>query len=351
MTISQNIIQTFRDPLSGYKFILDFPFKLQNRWAIHPAYNEDFSTVYKFAKDVLIHFPNQHNLETKRLVFGILLYKLSEMKVVQFRQFKSLEIGYSFFDDKKFLARFFWFLPIFYKMPLEIRRRYPRFNASNGDISDIKFWLSHCITKFNKINKFQSSIAHTETYDERFFKANAEFQKWKTFSPNNQKLPKRVIRYALQSVSVPQNLHETYNDFFTLSGGELWIKHKSKSTESIDLFWDLLECIDYFDLSDYQNSLLRSICDWLKAKANDWTAWEPSFDSLLLDHRLSYKKQKALANIQKEWTLESANKEAVAQNQKDIKKSIEERIAKLRARNSKPIPQFEIIQGGSNDQL
>lgn len=327
----QNILQVFRDPLSGYKFVLDYPFHLKNKWAIHPAYNEDFSTSYKNAKEILISNEHLYNLETKRLVFGILLYHLSQKKILGFNQFKELSISYAFFGDKKFLAKFFFILPKLWRMPAHSLKRYPRFRVSGDDIYGIKFWIDLCIQHFNKIEQNQAE----NTYDEKFLQMSAVYSRWKIGSNKLHKLPKKLIKYIYTCSQIPKHLHETYESFFTLSAGELWIQYKSRSSESVDSFWNLLECIDHIELSDYQNDITRFASQWLKLKANEWTSWEPSFDDLLLDHKLSYKKKAALVNLYKTWEKEDEEKSLEKFHMNAAKKSIEERLKTIRQAQNK----------------
>lgn len=322
----QSIPQVFRDPISGYKFVLEYPFKLKNKWAIHPAYNEDFSTSYKNAKEVLLSNEHLYNLETKRLVIGILLYHLSRSKILEFRQFSQLTVSYAFFNDKKFLAKFFFIVPILWRMPAAARRRYPRFRITTGDITDIRYWLDRCIQIFNKIEKYQKE----NTYDEKFLEINARFSRWKLSSKSPHKLPKPIIRYIFECSQTPPSLRESYEKFFLLSAGELWISHKSRSPESIDLFWTLLEAIDQIELSDYQNTITMWASQWLKHKANEWAAWEPAFDELLLDHRLSYKKKKAIENVYQAWTIEDENRSESRKEINTLSSSVQARLAAIR---------------------
>lgn len=325
---------TVYDPISKFPFQIPSPFPLKNKdWALHPAYLETFSDTYKHCKRILLKEEAQFNIQSKRLALALLLVKLTETGMLEFRQFSSLELSYSFFEDKELIAKFFFVLPKITFATARERKKLPRFRVTANQIGAIGEWLDHCIRVFNGIDEFKRS----HNYDEEFIKINAIYQKWRLYSEAQHKLPPKVVHYVATCTAIPPARMEIWKVFFTESAGTLYLKHRIKSTESIDLFWELLECTDHIECSDYQNSLIRSVTKFLKKKITEWADWHPQFLELSLDYRLHTPKKAAFEGLSTFWV--EYNKEQVTEREerKLLADSVAKKLADRKAARDKEL--------------
>lgn len=319
---------TVKDPISGYSFIVHSPIRLKNKsYSFHPAYEESFDHIYKETKRILLRQESLYNIQSKRLALGILLYKLYETEIVLFNQFNSLKLSYNFFQNKELLTKFFFIIPkIIFATPRE-RRRLPKFRITNNEIGSIGEWIDLCIQAFNNID----NIKQKNEYDETFLKVNNIYQKWKQYSTNKDKLPSKVIHYIVTCTSIPPDKKEEWMPFFKESAGALYLKYKIRSTESVDLFWSLLECIDHIETSDYQNSLIQSVTKFLKRKVEDWVDWHPQFLELSLDYRLFTPKKKAIEGLESFWLSYEQQSIEERKERKELADSVAKRLAERKA--------------------
>lgn len=325
-------LHTVYDPISKFPFEIITPFPLKNKyWAIHPAYLESFSDIYKHGKTILLKHESSYNIQTKRLVLGVLLYKLAEEDILEFRQYQSIQLSYSFFADHELLAKFFYVLPkIIFSTPRE-RKRLPRFRITDNQIGAIGPWLDHCIRGFNRLDE----VKRENNYDEEFIKINQVYQKWKMYSSAPHKLPAKVIHYVMTVTAATPAQIDQWRIFFVESAGTLYLKYKIKSTESVDMFWDLLECTDHIECSDYQNSLTKSITKFLKRKIADWVDWHPQFLELSLDYRLLTPKKVAIEGLDAFWVEHDREESVEREERKSLAETVAKRIAERKAARDK----------------
>lgn len=325
---------TVYDPISNYPFKIESPFPLHNHaYAFHPAYAEPFDKLYKYTKKILLTDEKLYNIQSKRLAMGILLYKLSETSILEFRQFKTLELSYNFFADEKLITKFFYVIPKIIFATSRERKRLPRFRITANQLGSIDEWLSLCIQSFNKIDEFKRS----HSYDEAFLKANAIHQRWKLYSKNTDKLHSKVIHYVATVTAIPPESLAKWRIFFEESAGSLYLKHKIRSVESVDLFWELLDCVDHLECSDYQNTLVKSVIRFLKYKVSEWVDWHPQFLELSLDYKLQTPKHKAVEGLSTFWVTHTQEQVAEREANKALAISVSKRLAERRAARDKEL--------------
>lgn len=332
---------TVYDPLSNFPFKIESPFPLKNKsYALHPAHLESFSDIYKYTKKILLVHESLYNIQSKRLALSILLVKLTETNILEFKQFSSLELSYSFFSNKDLLAKFFFIVPkLMFATPRE-RKRLPRFRITANQIGSIGEWIDLCIQAFAKIDQFRQ---HT-SYDEAFTKANNIYQKWKLYTTSPHKFPPKLIHYVFSCTAVPPAKQEAWRIFFTESAGTLYLKHRIRSIEAVDLFWELLESIDHLECSDYQNFLIKAAVRFLKVKMSEWVDWHPQFLELALDYKISTPKRKAIEGLHSFWVTHEKEQEVEREERKALAKTVAARIAERKAMHKdKPVNQFDII--------
>lgn len=335
---------TVYDPISNYPFKIVSPFPLKNKyWAIHPAYAEEFADVYKHTKSILLRNESLYNIQTKRLAFGVLLFKLSETTILEFRQFKSLDLSYNFFADHDLIAKFFYVVTKITHASARERKRLPGFRITDNQLGAIGPWLDHCIRAFNKVDE----VKRNSNYDDEFTKLNLVYQKWKLYSTAPDKLPSKVIHYVNTVTAMTPEKIAKWRIFFQESAGTLYLKHRIKSTESIDLFWELLECTDHIECADYQNSLTKSVTKFLKRKIQSWVDWHPQFLELSLDYRLLTPKKTAIEGLDAFWVDYDKEESVEREERKVLADSVAKRIAERKAlrdkEQSKAVHSFDII--------
>jgi hypothetical protein len=346
--MKNSTLQVFRDPISGFKFVMNYGFELQTKIAIHPLYSESFDVVYKIAKEILNDNPQHCSLEQKKLVFGVLLFQLKEAKVLSFHEFNHLKLDYAFFDDKKFIAKLFFILPKLYFHSHEKTLNIPTFRITGSQIGSFKEWINYCVQRLGEQKRKQESV----TYDEKFIAINRILSLWKMKSDKEYKLPQKVKRYIWECASIPTSLKHEWEDFFTISGAELYMKNRPRSTESIDLFWSLLECVDHLEQSDYQNTVTMWVIKWLKKKMGEWVVWEPTLEDLIIDYSISTPKHEAfkshatfIIESNKEHEYQKGEREALAVLAKDQLEKLRAKIAAKKANT----PQFSIVHAEDLD--
>lgn len=322
---------TVKDPISGYPFIIQSPIRLkEKRYSFHPAYEESFDHIYKETKRILLEQESLYNLQSKKLALGVLLWKLYETELVYFNQFSTLNLSYNFFQDKDLLAKFFFIIPKLIFASTKERKRIPKFRITQNEIGSIGPWVDLCIQSINNLDSFKQK----NEYDETFLRINQIYQKWKLYSSNPDKLPSKVLHYLFTCTAVPPEKRKEWLIFFQVSAGSLYLKHKIRSTESVDLFWSLLECIDHIESSDYQNLLIQSITKFLKKKLGEWVEWHPQFLELSLDYKLFTPKKKAIEGLDSFWV--SHDKQTLEEQieRKELASTVTQRIAERRALKS-----------------
>lgn len=320
-----------KDPLSGYPFLIESPFPLDAypKYAFHPAYFISFDKFYKEAKSILLNHEGSFSLQEKTLTFSILLYKLSEEGIIQFKQFKTLRLSYNFFADQELLAKFFFLLPKILFASDRLKRQLPKFRIqSSENIQAIHFWLKRIEEIFNKRDNYYKA----NQYDENYLKISAIFQRWKTYSTNHNKLPQKVVHYIQTVTAFTPKQKEDWDIYFRLSAGELYLKNRAKSKEAFELFWELLYLTDHIEIADYQNTLTFEVVKWLKRKINQWVEWEPSFFDISLDYRLLEKKERAWENAKASWVIEQQAHAEKKEERKELAKSALQRIKEIRER-------------------
>lgn len=346
--------QAVRDPLSGYIFHIETPVLLKKRvYSWHPLYIEPFDLVYSEAKKILLSREKFHSLPEKQLIFGVLLYKLSETEIIQIRQFKTLKVSYPFFDRHDLLSKLFFLLPKIVFGTTKLLNALPRFRITGNDIEYLEYWVDRCI----KIISDRDRVTEAQGFDEKLQPYLQVWDKWKLYSSNKDKLPPKVLHYvATVTAMSPDSLVE-WKEFFTLSSGQLYLINKAKSQEAFKLFWSLLSCIDHIECSDYQNTLTFATVKWLKKKVEEWVSWEPSFFDISLDYKLQAPKKEAWENATKFWIQEAEQHKEEAKERQALADSVRERLQRIKAekmmRDKKPsaTSQFTISTPDSQSKL
>jgi hypothetical protein len=337
-----NTLQVFRDPISGYKFVMDYGFELSTKLAIHPLYSESFDLIYKIGKETLNDNPQHCSLNQKKLIFGVILYKLHEKQILSFHEFNHLKIDYSFFDDKKFIAKLFFVLPKLYFHSHTVTLNIPKFRITGSELGSFKEWIGYCVERLGEQKRKQETI----TYDEKYLVVNRLLSLWKMKSNSNDKLPTKVKRYIFECACVPASSRFEWDEFFTISGAELYMKNRPRTTESIDLFWSFLECVDHLESSDYYNTITQWVIKWLKKKMGEWVVWEPTLDDLIIDYQISTPKAAAfkshsafIIESNKEHEYQQGEREAMAV----LAKSTLEKLRTKIANKKNNTPTFTIV--------
>lgn len=341
---------TVFDPISGYPFLIESPYKISKRpIGFHPAYFEPFDKIYKQSKSILLDNETQYSLQVKHLSFGILLYKLSEIGLIEFKQFKSLKLSYGFFGNQELLAQFFSILPKLIFSSDRFKKQIPKFRITGNDLESFHYWIHRCLEIINKQERYRQD----REYDEEFLKINTRYQRWKLYSNQKQKLPRQIIHYLHTICAFTPQQKQEWDIFFIESSGSLYLKNRSKSKEAFDLFWSLISLIDFIECNQYQNTLTFDVVKFLKAKMEEWVNWEPSFFDISLDYRLLAKKSEAWTNAKDQWALEAKEHKAQAEERlekaKLAKARIEQRKQLKSNQSSTPISQFEILLPETND--
>lgn len=337
--------QLVRDPISGYGFLIETPINLDNSYAyaIHPAYTLPLDRLYKECKKILLTQETLYNIQAKRLALGVLLYKLTESGMVEFRQFSSLNLSYNFFKDKELLTKFFTLLPrIIFSTPRE-KRKLPRFRVTNNEIGSIGPWIDLCIQQFNRIDSFIREQAESEqvsAFQRRAIALQSIYSKWKLYSTNPDKVPAKLIHHLFVVTATPPHKQEEWRIFLVESAGELYLKHKIRSTESVDLFWSLLEFVDHIECNDYQNTITKGIIKLLKKKVEEWVDWHPQFLELSLDYRLYTPKKKAIEGLNQFWISHNAALESEREERKKVAQTVEDRLKLIKERRQKELGHY-----------
>jgi hypothetical protein len=328
--MKKNTLQVFRDPVSGFKFVMDYGFELQTKIAIHPLYSESFDIIYKIGKESLNDNPQYCSLNQKKLIFGVILYKLHEKQILSFHEFNHLKLDYTFFDDKKFMAKLFVVLPKLYFHSHSVILNIPKFRITGSDLGSFKEWIDYCVQRLGNQKRKQETI----TYDEKYLSINRVLSLWKMKSDHQDRLPQKVKRYIFECAAVPASSKQEWDIFFTVSGAELYMKNKPRSTESIDLFWTLMECVDHLECSDYNNTVTQWVIKWLKKKIGEWVVWEPTLEDLILDYSISTPKAAAfkshatfIIESNKEHEYTKGEREAMAVLAKDTLEKLRNKMA------------------------
>ena len=330
MGMKKNVLQVFRDPISGFKFVMDYGFELQTKVAIHPLYSESFDLVYKIGKEVLNDNPHIYPLQQKKLIFGVILSKLKEKEILSFHGFDHLKLDYDFFDDKKFIAKLFFILPKIYFHSFPVTLNIPKFRITGSDIGAFNPWVSYCVQRLGEQKKKQEAI----TYDEQFLKVNRLLSLWKIRANNQGQLPTKIRRYIFECACVPKSAQVEWTQFFQLSGAELYMKNRPRTPESTDLFWSLLELVDFLESADYYNTITQWAIKWIKSKMGEWVAWEPTLEDLVIDYQISTPKSAAMKShatfiieSSKEHELQKGERGALASMAKEQLEKLKSRIA------------------------
>lgn len=343
-------IQTYTvyDPISEFPFQIQSPIPLKNRsYSFHPAYEESFDHIYKHTKKILLSQESIHNIQNKRLALGILLTHLAESDVLEFRQFSSLKLSHSFFKDKDLLAKFFFIIPKIIFATAREKKRLPRFRITQNEIGSIGPWIDLVIEAFSDMENLRQKILDKDQYDSTYHKINKEFQKWKLYSTSKDKLPARVIHYIFTVSATEPDKQKEWRPFFTESAGTLYMKHKIKSIEAVDLFWSILECIDHIESSNYHNDLTIAVIKWLKLKVEEWVDWHPQFLELSLDYRVLTPKKEAVAGLSSFWIKYNEESAKEAEERKELANSVAKRLAERKALKEsgakKAVASFSIV--------
>lgn len=337
-------VQPVRDPISGFLYTIQSPFELKKRvYSCHPAYQEPFDVIYKETKRILLTEESKFNIESKQLAFGILLFKLAETGVVQFRQFKTLKPTYAFFNEIELLTKLFFIIPKIVFGTEKFRLSIPGFRITGNDIEYLGIWIDRVIHLMSERDR----IAAAHGYDEELTKYLQIWDRWKMYSSSPDKLPAKVLHYIVTITSIPPAKLALWKEFFVLSSGQLYLRNRARSLEAFNLFWELLHCIDHIECSDYHNSLTFGVVKFLKKKVEEWVSWEPSFLDISLDYKLLAPKKEAWDNAKTFWIKESAEHKEQAEERQKLAETVRERIAKIRAEKAKeqnkPVSQFTII--------
>ena len=345
---------TVRDPISGYAFTIESPIPLLHKssYAIHPAYTLDFSPLLKQCRTILLTHETFYNIQSKRLAFSALLFKLSETGILQFKQFSTLRLSYNFFNDKELITKFFFLVPkLLYSTP-RLRRSLPQFRITDNQIGSIGPWIDLCISKLSDIHNAHTTLVEVSR---DYLIVKPIIEKWKLYSTNKDKLPSKVIHYVYTYTTVPHDKRDKWRIFLTASAGELYLKHRIKSIESIDLFWELLDCVDHIECADFQDDITKYITKFLKKKIEVWVDWHPQFLELSLDYRLYTPKPKALENLKEFWVSHEKEEAEERVIREALAKEVEEKLRILKEkraaeRGHKAINTFTIM-GVDNEPL
>lgn len=342
---------TVHDPISNYPFQIVSPIPLTHKdtYIIHPAYTLPLDKLYKETKNILLNNEKSFSIQAKRLAFGALLVTLAKTGQLEFKQFSTLELSYNFFQDKELITKFFFLIPKIIHGTPRMRKRLPRFRVTQNQLGSIGPWIDRCISIINETKANEHFYDEQRESQKELLKVKPVYDKWRLYSKNKHCLPQKVIHYIHTVCMFTPQEKETFHDFLTQSAGTLYLRHKIRSTESVDLFWTLLECIDKIECAPMQDSITLSVTKWLKVKVDEWVNWHPQFLSLSLDYRLLATKEQALRELPQWWaeyeqtlTEERVEMKALAVQVKD---RLEELKKKRQASKAFPaVNSFTIIE-------
>lgn len=342
---------TVHDPISNYPFQIVSPIPLTHKdtYVIHPAYTLPLDRLYKETKNILLNNEKSFSIQAKRLAFGALLVTLAKTNQLEFKQFSTLKLSYNFFQDHELISKFFFLVPKIIHGTPRMRKRLPRFRVTQNQLGSIGPWIDRCISIINETKAQEHFYDEQRESQKEFLKVKPAYDKWRLYSKSRHSLPQKVIHYIHTVCMFTPQDKETFQDFLTQSAGTLYLRHKIKSTESVDLFWNLLECIDKIECAPIQDSITLSVTKWLKVKVDEWVNWHPQFLSLSLDYRLLATKEQALKELPQWWAEYEQTLDEERVEMKELASRVKERLETLKKKRqaAKPFPavnSFTIIE-------
>ena len=342
---------TVKDPISGYPFQIVSPIPLTHNelYAIHPAYTLPLDKLYKETKNILLNNEASFSIQAKRLALGTLLYKLTQTNQLEFKQFSTLELSYNFFQDQELITKFFFLVPKIIHGTPRMLKRLPKFRVTQNQLGAIGPWIDRCISIINETKANEHFYDEQRGTQKEFLKVKQIYDKWRLYSKKSHVLPQKVIHYIQTQCMFTPKEKESFNDFLTQGAGTLYLRYKIRSTESVDLFWTLLECIDKIECAPMQDSITLSVTKWLKAKVEEWVNWHPQFLSLSLDYRLLATKEQAIKELPKWWAEYEETLTEERAEMKELAATVKTRLEELKKKRqaAKPFPavnSFTIIE-------
>lgn len=344
-------LYTVHDPVSGFPFTIVSPINLTHKetYVLHPCYTLPLDKLYKETKNILLNNETSFPIQAKRLALGALLVTLAKTGQLEFKQFSTLELSYNFFNDHELISKFFFLIPKIVHGTPRMLKRLPKFRVTQNQLGSIGPWIDRCIAIINETKANEHFYDEQRESQKELLKVKPVYDKWRLYSKNKHCLPQKVIHYIHTVCMFTPQDKVAFHDFLTQSAGTLYLRHKIRSTESVDLFWTLLECIDKIECAPMQDSITLSVTKWLKVKIDEWVNWHPQFLSLSLDYRLLATKEQALRELPQWWaeyeqtlTEERVEMKALAAQVKD---RLEELKKKRQASKAFPaVNSFTIIE-------
>lgn len=344
-------LYTVHDPVSGFPFTIVSPINLTHKetFVLHPCYTLPLDKLYKETKNILLNNEASFPIQAKRLALGALLVTLAKTGQLEFKQFSTLELSYNFFNDHELISKFFFLIPKIVHGTPRMLKRLPKFRVTQNQLGSIGPWIDRCIAIINETKANEHFYDEQRESQKELLKVKPAYDKWRLYSKNKHCLPQKVIHYIHTVCMFTPQDKVAFHDFLTQSAGTLYLRHKIRSTESVDLFWTLLECIDKIECAPMQDSITLSVTKWLKVKVDEWVNWHPQFLSLSLDYRLLATKEQALKELPQWWaeyeqtlTEERIEMKALANQVKD---RLEELKKKRQASKAFPaVNSFTIIE-------
>lgn len=344
-------LYTVHDPISGFPFTIVSPINLTHKetFVLHPCYTLPLDKLYKETKNILLNNEASFPIQAKRLALGALLVTLAKTGQLEFKQFSTLELSYNFFNDHELISKFFFLIPKIVHGTPRMLKRLPKFRVTHNQLGSIGPWIDRCIAIINETKANEHFYDEQRESQKELLKVKPVYDKWRLYSKNKHCLPQKVIHYIHTVCMFTPQDKETFHDFLTQSAGTLYLRHKIRSTESVDLFWTLLECIDKIECAPMQDSITLSVTKWLKVKVDEWVNWHPQFLSLSLDYRLLATKEQALRELPQWWAEYEQTLDEERVEMKALAAQVKDRLEELKKKRqaSKAFPavnSFTIIE-------
>lgn len=344
-------LYTVHDPISGFPFTIVSPINLTHKetYVLHPCYTLPLDKLYKETKNILLNNEASFPIQAKRLALGALLVTLAKTGQLEFKQFSTLELSYNFFNDHELISKFFFLIPKIVHGTPRMLKRLPKFRVTHNQLGSIGPWIDRCIAIINETKANEHFYDEQKESQKEFLKVKPVYDKWRLYSKNKHCLPQKVIHYIHTVCMFTPQDKVAFHDFLTQSAGTLYLRHKIRSTESVDLFWTLLECIDKIECAPIQDSITLSVTKWLKVKVDEWVNWHPQFLSLSLDYRLLATKEQALRELPQWWAEYEQTLDEERVEMKALAAQVKDRLEELKKKRqaSKAFPavnSFTIIE-------